>query len=64
MEESTEAKAIPIPIAIDEETRYSVQEDDEDEENDQFSRIKPKILKTPSILNAIIDQIHPDIIAK
>lgn len=61
---STEPKSNPT----DEETRYSVTEDDEEEqsesENDQFSRIKPKLLKTPSILNAIIDQIHPEIIAK
>lgn len=42
---------------------YSVEEDDESE-SDHFSRVKPHLLKTPSILNAIIDQIHPDIIAK
>jgi ubiquinone/menaquinone biosynthesis C-methylase UbiE len=47
------------------ESVYSVEEDDDDEsDTDRFSRIKPTLLKTPSILNAIIDQIHPEIIAK
>jgi hypothetical protein len=42
---------------------YSVEEDEESD-TDHFSRIKPTLLKTPSVLNEIIDQIHPDIIAK
>ena len=49
------------------ESVYSVEEDDSDEresETDAFSRVKPSLLKTPSVLNAIIDQIHPDILAK
>jgi len=46
-----------------EENTYNVEEDDESE-TDHFSRVKPDLLRTPSILNAIIDQIHPDIIAK
>lgn len=62
------ASTEPKSNSIDEETRYSVTEDDDEEqsesENDQFSQIKPKLLKTPSILNEIIDQIHPEIIAK
>jgi len=62
------ASTEPKSNSIDEETRYSVTEDDDEEqsesENDQFSQIKPRLLKTPSILNAIIDQIHPEIIAK
>ena len=45
------------------ESVYSVEEDDESE-TDHFSRMKPHIIRTPSILNSIIDQIHPDIIAK
>jgi SAM-dependent methyltransferase len=31
---------------------------------DHFSRAKKNILRTPSILNAIVEQIHPDIMAK
>lgn len=42
---------------------YSVEEDD-DLESDHFSRMKPHLIRTPSILNTIIDQIHPDVIAK
>jgi ubiquinone/menaquinone biosynthesis C-methylase UbiE len=47
----------------DSENAYSVEEDDESDIDD-FARVKPNLIKTPSILNAIIDQIHPDIIAK
>ncbi len=42
---------------------YSVEEEDESE-TDDFARVKPHILRTPSILNAIVEQIHPDIISK
>jgi hypothetical protein len=42
---------------------YSVEEDDESE-TDDFARVKPHILRTPSVLNAIVEQIHPDIISK
>ena len=45
------------------ENMYNVEEDDESDV-DHFSKVKPHLLRTPSILNAIIDQIHPDIIAK
>jgi hypothetical protein len=45
------------------ESAYSVEEEDESD-TDHFAHVKPHFLKTPSVLNAIIDQIHPDIIAK
>jgi hypothetical protein len=62
MSTSTEPKPLTNE-EDDSETTYSVEEDDESE-TDQFSRMKPHLIRTPSILNAIIDQIHPDIIAK
>lgn len=64
MSTSTEPKS-PTSEEDESEKTYSVEEEEEDEsESDHFSRMKPHILRTPSILNAIIDQIHPDIIAK
>jgi hypothetical protein len=64
MSSSTE----PKPVVNEEDeirTEYSVEEDEADaSDTDQFSHVKPNLLKTPSILNAIVDQIHPDIIAK
>lgn len=49
------------------ETAYSVEEDDDDDgqsTRDHLSRARPSLLKTPSVLNAIIDQIHPEIVAR
>mgnify|MGYP006892784492 CR=1 FL=1 len=43
---------------------YSVEEEDDDQDSDHFSRMKPHFIRTPSILNTIIEQIHPDVIAK
>jgi hypothetical protein len=64
MASSTEPKS-PTNEEEGSENAYSVEEDDDDESyTDHFARIKPSLLKTPSILNAIIDQIHPDIISK
>lgn len=63
MSSSTEPKS-PINEAEDSDSVYNVEEEENERDNDQFSKIKPRLLKTPSILNAIIDQIHPDIIAK
>jgi hypothetical protein len=61
---STSAEPKPSRNEEDEsEKPYCVVEDDEFE-TDHFPRVKPHLLKTPSVLNAIIDQIHPDIIAK
>lgn len=62
MSTSTEPKP-PTNEENESEKTYCVQEEDESE-SDHFSRMKPHILRTPSILNTIIDQIHPDIIAK
>ena len=61
---STEPKTTDENVS---ETVYNVTDEDQEENDsdvDQFSRIKPRLLKTPSVLNAIIDQIHPDILAK
>jgi hypothetical protein len=58
MSTSTEPKT-----PAEEENVYNVEEDDESE-TDHFSGVKPHLLRTPSLLNAIIDQIHPDVIAK
>ena len=64
MSSSTEPKS-PVNERDDTETAYSVNEEEEDgSEMDSFSRVKPKLLKTPSVLNAIVDQIHADVIAK
>ncbi len=63
MSSSTEPK-LPTNEEDESENAYSVEEDDEESETDHFSRVKPHLFKTPSILNAIIDQIHPDIISK
>lgn len=63
MSTSTEPKPTTNEENESEKT-YSVEEEDNESEHDHFSRVKPHLLKTPSILNAIIDQIHPDIIAK
>ena len=70
MSSSTE----PKPILNDEETSetaYRVEEDDDDNGEveghstpDHFSHVRPSLLKTPSVLNAIIDQIHPEIVAR
>lgn len=59
----------PKPVAgekDDGEHVYSVDEDNDDDasDTDHFARVKPTLLKTPSVLNAIVDQIHPEIIAK
>ncbi|CAF0861006.1 unnamed protein product [Adineta steineri] len=62
MSSSTEPKP-PMNEEDGTEKAYNVEEDDVSE-TDHFSRVKPHLLKTPSILNAIVDQIHPDIIAK
>lgn len=63
MASSTEPKS-PINEEDSSENTYNVEEDDDDSDIDHFSKVKPHLLRTPSILNAIIDQIHPDIIAK
>ena len=64
MSSSTEPKS-PVNEQDETETTYSVNEEEDDgSDTDRFSRVKPKLLKTPSVLNAIIDQIHPDVIAK
>ena len=64
MSSSTEPKS-PVNERNDTEAAYSVNEEEEDgSEMDSFSRVKPKLLKTPSVLNAIVDQIHADVIAK
>ncbi|CAF3452438.1 unnamed protein product [Rotaria sp. Silwood2] len=47
----------------DTDTTYSVEEEEE-LDTDHFAGAKTKILRTSSVLNAIIDQIHPEIIAK
>lgn len=66
MSSSTEPKTPTTEINIegeDSQSNYNVEEDDESEK-DHFSNAKTKFLRTPSILNAIIEQIHPEIIAK
>ncbi|UJR15926.1 hypothetical protein I4U23_002846 [Adineta vaga] len=65
MASSTEPKSLENQ-GNETEATYSVEEEEEDDtsETDHFSRMKPKLLHTPSILNAIIDQIHPDVISK
>lgn len=65
MASSTESK----PIINDEDTSdsiYSVEEEqiENETDTDQFARAKTKALRTPSVLNAIVDQLHPDIVAK
>lgn len=62
MASATEPK-LPINEEEAAENVYNVEEDD-DSDTDHFSKVKPRLIKTPSVLNAIIDQIHPDIIAK
>ncbi len=62
MSSSTQPKP-PTNEEDESESTYSVEEDDESE-TDHFSRAKPHFRKIPSVLNVIIDQIHPDIIAK
>ncbi len=63
MSTSTKPKP-PTNEETDSEKTYSVEEEDDESEGGHFPRVKPKLMKTPSILNTIIDQIHPDIIAK
>ena len=46
----------------DVEKDYTVEE--YESEMDKFSKAKANFLRTPSVLNKIIDQIHPEIIAK
>ena len=63
----------PKPTSNDEETSeiaYSVEEEDDDDvadgqsTPDHFAGVRPSLLKMPSVLNAIIDQIHPEIVAR
>ena len=63
MSTSTEPKPSTNEETESEKT-YSVEEEDDDSEGGHFPRVKPSLMKTPSILNSIIDQIHPDVIAK
>ncbi|CAF0791657.1 unnamed protein product [Rotaria sp. Silwood1] len=62
MSTATEPKT-PTTEREDSETSYSVEEENESD-TDHFAFAKAKLLRTSSVLNAIIDQIHPDIIAK
>ncbi|CAF2154571.1 unnamed protein product [Rotaria magnacalcarata] len=62
MSNSTEPKT-PTVESNDSERNYNVEEDD-NSDVDHFSRAHKSILRTPGILDATVEQIHPDIMAK
>ena len=61
MSTSTEAKP-STNEQNDVDKDYSVEE--YESETDKFSKAKTNFLRTPSVLNKIINQIHPEVIAK
>ncbi|CAF3322330.1 unnamed protein product [Rotaria socialis] len=62
MSNSTEPKT-PTVESNDSERNYNVEEED-NSDVDHFSWAKKNVLSTPSVLDTIVEQIHPDIMAR